>query len=520
VHNNYYLFRQLVPALEKEIKSARLGSCFSQNKDELILRFDRVADSFIIKAHLQSNFSCLSFPGRFDRARKNSADLFSALINLRVEGLHLFQYERSFALEFEGDWTLLFKMHGNRSNVLIFREGSFVDIFRKNLRQDSRISLLELDRNIDWTYDYFLRHQDQLSSAFFTLGKPVWMYLKARGFDSMSPEDQWRKLNEVQQHLLSPHYCAVTTDAAIEFTLLPVSGAAHRWDDPIRALSEFYSLRTRHRAYLNARTEIQGKLSTARRSRENALEKALLRLQTLQHEKNYREWADLLMANLQNIHKGKLSVSLPNYYDKNRPIEIKLKREWSAAQNAGYYYTKAKNQQKEIEQLLSTVERCKREISDLANQQQRLPEVKDITALKALVSSVSEDSTHKGREPESLFHRYEHMGFVILVGKNAKNNDLLITQHAYKEDLWFHVRDASGSHVLLKYQAGKQYPKSVITYAAQLAAYYSKRRSEHICPVVVTPRKYVRKRKGDPAGVVVLDREKTLMVTPGLVPAN
>jgi hypothetical protein len=32
----------------------------------------------------------------------------------------------------------------------------------------------------------------------------------------------------------------------------------------------------------------------------------------------------------------------------------------------------------------------------------------------------------------------------------------------------------------------------------------------------VTPRKYVRKRKGDPAGAVVVEREEVIMVEPKL----
>jgi predicted ribosome quality control (RQC) complex YloA/Tae2 family protein len=72
----------------------------------------------------------------------------------------------------------------------------------------------------------------------------------------------------------------------------------------------------------------------------------------------------------------------------------------------------------------------------------------------------------------------------------------------------------AGSHVLLKYQAGKNFPKEVIERAAQLAAYYSKRKNESLCPVVVTPRKFVRKRKGDLPGAVVVDREDVIMVEP------
>ncbi|MDZ7646354.1 MAG: hypothetical protein U5K54_03755 [Cytophagales bacterium] len=53
----------------------------------------------------------------------------------------------------------------------------------------------------------------------------------------------------------------------------------------------------------------------------------------------------------------------------------------------------------------------------------------------------------------------------------------------------------------------KTFPKDVIERAAQLAAYNSKRKTESLmCPVIVTPKKFVRKRKGDPKGVVVVEK--------------
>jgi predicted ribosome quality control (RQC) complex YloA/Tae2 family protein len=100
------------------------------------------------------------------------------------------------------------------------------------------------------------------------------------------------------------------------------------------------------------------------------------------------------------------------------------------------------------------------------------------------------------------------------VGRNAENNDKLTLKHAHKEDLWLHAKDVAGSHVVIKHQSGKQFPKEVIHRAAELAAFNSKRRTDSLCPVICTPKKYVRKRKGDPPGTVVVEREKVIMVEP------
>ena len=105
-------------------------------------------------------------------------------------------------------------------------------------------------------------------------------------------------------------------------------------------------------------------------------------------------------------------------------------------------------------------------------------------------------------------------GYIILVGKNAKHNDTLTLKIAKKNDLWLHAKDVSGSHVVLKQVPGKNYPEYIIEKAAQLAAFYSKRKTDTLCPVLYTPKKYVRKKKGTPAGAMFVEKEKVILVEP------
>jgi hypothetical protein len=76
VHNNYYFLRKLSAQLETIITGSVISECFSQNKDELIIRFEIKEKSFFIKASLQSEFCCLFFQDDFTARRKNSVDLF------------------------------------------------------------------------------------------------------------------------------------------------------------------------------------------------------------------------------------------------------------------------------------------------------------------------------------------------------------------------------------------------------------------------------------------------------------
>jgi len=101
-----------------------------------------------------------------------------------------------------------------------------------------------------------------------------------------------------------------------------------------------------------------------------------------------------------------------------------------------------------------------------------------------------------------------------LVGKSSKANDEMLRRYVWKEDLWLHAKDVSGSHVILKYKAGQRFPAPTIERAAELAAYYSKNKTESLAAVIYTPCKFVRKVKGSAPGAVMVDKESVIMVHP------
>ncbi len=205
MHNNYYLLRQLSDELKPLLVGGVISECFSQNKEELVLRIEQGSQSHYIKANLQPAFSCLSFPEAFHRAKKNSVDLFSDCIGLKIEDIRQFSDERSFALQLKGEYHLLFKMHGNRSNCLLFKGDTVHALFRNNLGADETLQLSSFDEHIDWSEEAFLTAQHNLKKHYFTLGKIVWKVLEDEGFFSLAPAHQWARLLELKTQLENPY---------------------------------------------------------------------------------------------------------------------------------------------------------------------------------------------------------------------------------------------------------------------------------------------------------------------------
>jgi predicted ribosome quality control (RQC) complex YloA/Tae2 family protein len=108
-------------------------------------------------------------------------------------------------------------------------------------------------------------------------------------------------------------------------------------------------------------------------------------------------------------------------------------------------------------------------------------------------------------------------GFEVWAGKNGANNDLLTLRYAKPDDLWFHARGGSGSHVVLKVHSGKGEPgKKACEQAAAIAAFYSKLKNSGTVAVAMTEKRFVRKPRGAPAGTVTIEREKVLFARPAL----
>jgi len=108
-------------------------------------------------------------------------------------------------------------------------------------------------------------------------------------------------------------------------------------------------------------------------------------------------------------------------------------------------------------------------------------------------------------------------GFVILVGRTASDNDRLTFQMASPHDFWLHAADRSGAHVVVR-NPGKltELPRPVLLAAAQIAAHFSRARGKGKVEVHYTQRRYVRKGRGFPTGMVTLRNHRTLSVEPAV----
>ena len=105
-------------------------------------------------------------------------------------------------------------------------------------------------------------------------------------------------------------------------------------------------------------------------------------------------------------------------------------------------------------------------------------------------------------------------GLEIRVGRGARANDDLTFRHSRPDDIWMHVRQSPGAHVILRWKGEGRPPRRDLLEAAVLAALHSGARHAGRAAVSWTRRKYVRKPRGSPPGRVAMERTETVFVTP------
>jgi len=511
MHNNHYLLRQLAPRLREIILKSELISCYSQRKDELVLTFQREKE-FVINASLRGEFTCLHFPAKFKRASKNTINIFNEAIGRRVSNVICHKNERNLSIGLQ-DFTVVLKLHGNRSNALLFKDNELRAVFKQNISGDYDLKKSDLDKKINQTFEAFQKHNCDFKKVFPTFGKVVENYLHHEGYFKLSDRKKWQLLEIIRENLENPTFYLTYFRSKPALSLLEFEDAKVLGDDPVYALNIFYLTYTKvyflekEKAVLIRQAEKRLKSCTI------AVQKSRARLKELTGKSAYEQTANIIMANLHQLSRGMEKALLHDFYS-DRQVEIKLNKNLSPQKNAEKFYRKAKNQKIEVANLQKVIQKNLKERKKMENLVMETQEAGNFNDIKKIKKKFGLAGNGSGKTSDVPYREYQVMNYRILIGKNAKSNETLLHNFAWKEDLWLHAKDVSGSHVVVKHQAGKNYPDPVKEVAAQLAAWFSKGKTNTLCPVICTPRKHVYKPKGAAIGEVSIKREEVLIVPP------
>lgn len=251
-----------------------------------------------------------------------------------------------------------------------------------------------------------------------------------------------------------------------------------------------------------------------------------------ENAEEFKRLGELITANIYQLKRGMKVVELIDYYDSDqKTIKIKLDPKLSPSDNAQKYYrkyNKAKKSVKHLKKQIGILRHEERYLEQVllnieqAESKEELGEIREELVKEGYIKE-KKKKKNKGRKnnkplPPQKF--ISSKGYDILVGRNNQQNDYLTKKIANSQDLWLHVKDLAGSHVIIRNHTRDEIPNETINEAAILAAYYSKGRMSENVPIDYTEVKNVKKPSGAKPGLVYYEDYQTIYATPDVELVN
>lgn len=243
------------------------------------------------------------------------------------------------------------------------------------------------------------------------------------------------------------------------------------------------------------------------------LEKEKLDASKLETFKLYGE----LLLSAKNLKEKKKEEHILNYYT-NEVITIPLDIKYSILDNSNRYfkkYQKAKNSLKYIdEQIHISINEIEYfEILQFQLKTANINEALEIQEelIEAKYIFKKDNKPKKKQKPKLLTYILDNQT-LISVGKNNIQNEYLTHKLAKPNELWFHIKDGAGSHVVIHKE--NDFNEEEIRTAAMLAAYYSTASNSSSVAVDYTRIRNIKKIPGKRNCFVTYTHQKTIYIDP------
>ena len=549
------------------LTDTRIEKIYQPSRDELVLLLRSAGFGGRLLISAKSGFSRIAL---ISETPDNPADppTFCKLMRkyiggAKIEGFRQQGLDRTVFIELSahnemGDTVhpfLAVELFTGRANIILCEEsGRIIDAIHRSDIENSTRLILPGAKYIPLTppekLDPFEKTADELAAAVISSGKPAAAAFMA-AIDGVSPlisrelaalarldgdtlpteenrRDIIATLTRFKQILQNEHTptLILTDGAPADFSYIAPSqygdlAATERVDSYNRLLGKFYDLRDRA-ARLKTQSADVGKLLSLLYSRcSRRLSSRIGELEKSRDREELRIFGELLKANLWAVPKGAAFAEVQNYYDPEfKTVKIPLNPAISPAANAAKFfkdYKKAHTAEVTLSRLIEEdrAELCYLEsVTDALSRAETAKDISDIRdELFEAGYLIRRGNTKKKTAPSAPKEYRDPHGFRIAVGKNNRENDILTLKTASKEDIWLHVKDIPGSHVII-FTEGKEVPDETLVFAARLAAEHSKASGGENVPVDTTLVKYVKKPSGAKPGMVIYTHNRTLYVTP------
>lgn len=472
-----------------------------------------------------------------------NATMFSMFLRKHFEGgtiIDIYQHDLDRIVIFKISKTnefgdkktkyMIVELMGKNSNLIIVDEDFIIiDSLRKNgVSEDGRTVLakalyeyptsnkkniyLLADEEIKNIYENNVECSKDIIALFSGFSPVIAKYI----FNSKAPVNT---LIELKNKQCCPNIS--TIDSKEEFLCFDLGNIGKTYNTISNLLEEYFYQKTIQNEVMEKSNNLKTHVLHTIKRLKNKIVKLQVELDEAKDADKYRVYGELIINNLYQIKNEKTNqITLTNYYT-DELITIELDNKISVKENANRFFIKHQKSKKAITYINEQIEIATNELEylELISLQIDNANVIDIEQIKneLIENHYIKKQTNKNqkskKEKIDILTYITSSGSKILVGKNNIQNEYITHKIAKANDLWFHVKDGPGSHVLVQTPIMSE---EEIRTAAMLAAYYSTYQSSSSVAVNYTLARYIKKIPGKRNCFVTFTNEKTIYIDPDI----
>lgn len=233
---------------------------------------------------------------------------------------------------------------------------------------------------------------------------------------------------------------------------------------------------------------------------------------------NYKNIGDILAANMHQIKYGMKKITVFDFYN-NQEVTINLDPLLSPNDNLNFYYNRYNKGKRTVLALNSRFLDIQNEIRYFEEIKMFIEKENDFIGIEEIENELNLTNSrnkiknkiklNKSKKRDLL--SFDYKGFQIFVGRNNKENEEISFSKGQPNDIWMHIKDIPGSHVLIL-RNNQEIPNDVLIHAANLACEYSKAKKGDKVTVDYCERKFVKKIKNSKPGNVTYTNFHSLLI--------
>lgn len=417
-------------------------------------------------------------------------------------------------LGYETTYSLMIELMGRNSNIILVNsEGKIIDAVRKIPPSVSNTRLIipkaiyrypESNKTNPYTVDDDFINYDQLEGCSKVLINEL--------------NHTQENVSEVINRSINPTFFKKDKPDFYCFDLKHLDVNKQFFPSLSSLLDHYYTstLKTKTEEANDLKRIVKNKLNHCYKKENNLLDD----LNKAEENLKYNDLGILLQANLYQVKKGMEQVIVINFLENNEEIIINLDPNKDPSENLKIFFTKGKKAKKTLIEANKQLVIVRDEIEYLEN---ILFQLEDATPTECeeiknelIQNGYIRNKTKRSSKNQKLsITKYTIDEIDIYIGKNNLQNNYLTHTLAKPYDYWFHIKDGTGSHVIVKVPNIEfELTETIIRFAANAASYYSKFRTSSSVPVDYTRIKYIKKIPGQMGSKVTYTNQLTIYIDP------